>query len=309
MPLVSVLVPTWNRLDYLQEAISSVLRQTYEHWELIVVDDRSDDGTREWMGTLGDDRIRLVALDHTGNLGHLRNRGITEAKGELVAFLDSDDAFEPPKISVQVEALRQHPECGWSYTAMTRVDEEGVDIVDTAIRWREISGWILASLLRFDALVDTPTVMVRRKLLDEVGPLDEDLLECQDYDLFFRLAAASQTVMIPEPLTRKRVHAGATSADRTRVNEAWIQVYRRFGERSPDPRVRSICRRQTRVHRLSAAVCRARRGEPGRAFAHVLPVLAARPWSPRTWRVLLGTVFVRGLLLGGAGVDRFPRSG
>lgn len=296
-PLVSVTVPTYNRLPHLREAVRSVIGQTYTNWELIVVDDGSTDGTRDWVESLEDPRIRLVALPHnTGNLGHVRNRGVAEARGELIAFLDSDDAFESTKIAAQVEALGSHPECGWSYTALTRVDGTGAEIHDPRVRrWRDISGWILEDLLRFDALVDTPTVMVRRELLERVGPLDEDLAECQDYDLFFRFARVSPAVAVPEALTRKRVHAGSLSSDRLRVHEAWIAVYERFGSESPKPRVRRICAREARRHRLSAAMRRAQASEPARGLAHVLTVLLRSPWSPRAWRVL-ASVLVRFVL-------------
>lgn len=292
-PKVSVTVPTYNRLPHLREAVASVVAQTYPNWELIVVDDGSEDGTQEWIAGLDDPRIRLLALPHSGNLGHVRNRGIAEARGELVAFLDSDDAFEPRKLEAQVAALTARPECGWSYTALTRVDRTGAEIGDAGIRsWREISGWILEDLLRFDALVDTPTVMVRRTLLDQVGPLDEDLSECQDYDLFFRLARVSPAVAVPEALTRKRVHAGSLSGDRLRVHEAWIVVYERFGARSTERRVRHTCDREARRHRLSAAMRRAQQGDPLAGLAHVTTVLRRRPWTARGWRVL-GSILLR----------------
>src|SRR5687767_7703512 len=111
-PLVSILIPTYNRLDYLREAVGSVLRQTYENWELIIVDDGSTDDTRAWVLSLAEPRIRLITIPHSGNLGLVRNRGIAEARGELIAFLDSDDAFEPHKLAAQTAALATHPECG-----------------------------------------------------------------------------------------------------------------------------------------------------------------------------------------------------
>src|SRR5688572_28836658 len=224
-PLVSILIPTYNRLGYLREAVDSVLRQTHENWELIIVDDGSTDDTREWVLSLAEPRIRLITIPHSGNLGLVRNRGIAKARGELIAFLDSDDAFEPHKLAAQVAALAAHQECGWSYTALTRVDSGGNVIVDPKIRrWQELSGWILVPLLRFDALVDTPTVMVRREILERVGPLDENLLESQDYELFFRFAAASPAVALSDPLTRKRIHPGSLSSDQMRVHEAWIFI-------------------------------------------------------------------------------------
>jgi glycosyltransferase involved in cell wall biosynthesis len=294
-PLVSVVVPTYQRLDLLREAVASVRAQTYAEWELIVVDDGSTDGTLEWLATLGDARIRVLPLRHSGNLGQLRNRGNELARGELIAFLDSDDAFERNKLERQVAALEAHPEAGWSYTAVTRVDAQGHELDDAGIRpWRELSGWILESVLRFDALVATPAVMVRRALLDRVGPLDEALPESQDFELFFRFAAASPAVAISERLTRVRIHAGTLSANRVRVHEAWIQIYERVGAQSSDRGVRRTCADEAFRHRLSAAHRRGASGEPARALSNLLPALKQRPWSLAAWRGLFVGVLARG---------------
>jgi glycosyltransferase involved in cell wall biosynthesis len=289
-------VPTYQRREYLREAVASVRAQTYSAWELIVVDDGSTDGTREWLATLDDPRIRVLELPHSGNLGQVRNRGNAQARGALIAFLDSDDAFEPRKLEVQVAALGAHPEAGWSYTAITRVDAGGRELRTPGIRpWRSLSGWILESVLRFDALVATPTVMVRRALLERVGPLDEALSESQDFELFFRLAAASPAVAVPEPLTRVRIHAGSLSADRLRVHEAWVEIYERTAARSADAVVRKACADEAARHRIGAAHRRGAIGQPLRALAHVLPVLRRRPWSAAAWRALVIGVFVRGV--------------
>jgi glycosyltransferase involved in cell wall biosynthesis len=288
-------LPTYQRLGYLREAVASVLAQSYGAWELIVVDDGSVDGTREWLNGLADPRIRVLALPHSGNLGRVRNLGNAEARGELIAFLDSDDAFEPRKLEVQVAALEAHPEAGWSYTAVSRVDAAGKRISDEGIRpWRALSGWILVSVLRFDALVATPAVMVRRALLERVGPFDEALPESQDFELFFRLAAASPAVAVSEPLTRVRVHAGSLSADRLRVHEAWVQIYERVGADSTDPAVRAACNDEAVRHRVAAAHRRGAVGDPLAALRHLLPVLRRRPWSWAAWRALLIGVLVRG---------------
>jgi glycosyltransferase involved in cell wall biosynthesis len=298
-PLVSVVVPTYERLAYLREAVASVVAQTYPHWELVVVDDGSTDGSAEWVRSLNHPRIRVVALAHTGNLGHNRNQGIAVARGELIALLDSDDAFEADKLETQVAALAVRPECGWSYSALTRVDAAGHPLpYGGERRFRAISGWILEALLRFDALVDTPTVMARRELLDRVGPLDEALDESQDYELFFRMAAVSQSVAIARPLTRKRVHASSLgSSNRLRVHEAWVEIYDRFGSASMEERIKRVCEVEARRHRVSAAARSGTAGDPARALAHLLPALRERPLSPRAWKVLAVHVLGRGMVL------------
>ncbi|MGH7451509.1 MAG: glycosyltransferase family 2 protein, partial [bacterium] len=115
-PLVSVIIPTFNRLKYLKEAVASVFAQTYAHWELIVVDDGSTDDTLHYVSTLDDPRVRLVSETHSGNPARMRNVGVAHARGEYVAFLDSDDLWESDKLAVQLEYLHTCRGYRWCYT-------------------------------------------------------------------------------------------------------------------------------------------------------------------------------------------------
>jgi len=124
-PTVSIILPTFNRLKYLRPAVESVFSQTFQDWELILADDGSDDGTRAYLRTLSESsRIKLILLPHTGNPGRVRNAALREAKGDYIAFLDSDDLWLPPKLETQIKALRDSPR-RWSYTAFDRIDEFG----------------------------------------------------------------------------------------------------------------------------------------------------------------------------------------
>ena len=106
IPLVSVGIPTYNRLPYLREAIASVREQTHPNWELFVVDDGSEDGTAEFVPGIRDDRVHLVRLFHSGNIARLRNRGVQEARGEYVAFLDSDASSVTASTSASISLQR-----------------------------------------------------------------------------------------------------------------------------------------------------------------------------------------------------------
>src|ERR1700750_1510306 len=101
-PLVTVVIPTYNRLTLVQQAIASVIAQTYSNWELIIVDDGSDDGTREDIISMNDPRIKLLTKPHVGNIAFLRNAGVDEGSGEWLAFLDSDDLWLPRKLETQL---------------------------------------------------------------------------------------------------------------------------------------------------------------------------------------------------------------
>ena len=110
-PLVSVVMPSFNHARYILESIQSVLAQDFSDFELIVVDDASTDNTREVLESIADDRVRFRINEHTGLPAITRNTGIAMARGEMVAFLDSDDLWEKNKLSSQLEMLRAHPEC------------------------------------------------------------------------------------------------------------------------------------------------------------------------------------------------------
>src|SRR3954465_5067207 len=115
--MVSVLLPTFNRAHYLPDAVHSVLRQTETRWELIVADDGSTDETNAYLATLSDPRIRILRLDHVGHPGEVRNRALALCRAPWVAFLDSDDWWEPGKLATQLAALAAHPEHEWSFTS------------------------------------------------------------------------------------------------------------------------------------------------------------------------------------------------
>src|SRR5437879_5328746 len=124
-PLVSVILPTYNRLRYLGGALESVRTQTYEHWELVVVDDGSTDGSGEYLARLVDRRVRLLSRSHTGSAAVARNSGIAMARGEYLAFLDDDDAWMPQKLERQMAALREDRAVQWNYTGYILVDADG----------------------------------------------------------------------------------------------------------------------------------------------------------------------------------------
>src|ERR1041384_7078965 len=106
-PLVSVVIPTFNRARYLREAIDSVLNQTYPYWELIIVDDGSTDETQSTLETLADARVHVLRRPHEGNVARARNVGLEQAQGRYVAFLDSDDRWMPSKLQFQVADLAE----------------------------------------------------------------------------------------------------------------------------------------------------------------------------------------------------------
>jgi GT2 family glycosyltransferase len=214
---VSVIIPTYNRAWCLSEAIDSVLAQTFQDMELIVVDDGSTDDTDTILAGYGG-QARLLRQTNQG-VSAARNHGMRYARGDLLAFLDSDDLWHPDKLLRQAAFFDTHPE------AMICQNEEiwmrrGVR-VNPKRRHRKPSGWIFEASLAL-CLVSPSAVMMRRGLLEDMGGFDESLPACEDYDLWLRVSLRYPIHLLEEPLVIKRGgHADQLSAaaglDRFRI--------------------------------------------------------------------------------------------
>src|SRR5688572_3255537 len=145
-PLVTVVIPTWNRARLVLEAVASVAAQTYPHWELVVADDGSTDDTRARLLALAEPRLRVVSLEHGGSSSVVRNRGAAAAKGSLLAFLDSDDLWLPRKLELQV-AARAASGARWCYADYARVDAAGAPVSGGSHAFTAQNGRIVPQLL------------------------------------------------------------------------------------------------------------------------------------------------------------------
>lgn len=208
IPHVSVILPVFNRLEFLRSAVDSVLAQTLSDWELIIADDGSEAETAAYLGQLESlPRVTLIRLEHSGNPSAVRNAAVREARGKYVAFLDSDDVWDPAKLARQTAVLEGPTNRRWIYTGYVQIDEAGDPTDGPADKpWVPYDGWIFEPLLRLDASVATAAVLVERELLTQAGGFDEALLLFEHYDLWLRLARRSEIELIDEPLTQLRVH-------------------------------------------------------------------------------------------------------
>jgi len=207
-PVVSVILPTFNRLQYLRAAVDSVFAQTYEDWELIVADDGSEEETRTYLRSLAQKaKVRVLWLTHSGFPGAVRNAALREAQGEYIAFLDSDDLWMPTKLEMQLATLRAHPNLQWSYTAIHHINHAGAQInAAISARWVWYEGPIFEHLLTLKAGIAMPTVMIGRQLLEQIGGFDEHQKQHEDYHLWLRLAMLSEIGVLRQPLACVRVH-------------------------------------------------------------------------------------------------------
>ncbi len=200
MVKVSVIIPSYRRADRVRDSIESVLAQTFSDLEVIVVDDGSDDGTDKVVEAVEDTRVRYVS--HPTNRGGnaARNTGIRHARGDLIAFLDSDDVWEPDKLESQVEHLiRVGPEFGFCTTWILRVDPFGQEIsrIEPSPEGRSPF-----QLWEGNDLGGFSTVLVRKEALQRMGDLDESLASCQDWDCYLRLCRVTSWTVVPRPLVR-----------------------------------------------------------------------------------------------------------
>jgi glycosyltransferase involved in cell wall biosynthesis len=200
VPLVSVIIPTYNRAAWVKEAAASVLAQTLRDYELLVVDDGSTDATLETLVSLGR-RVKVLRSTWRRGVSAARNLGVAAARGEWLAFLDSDDLWLPDKLARQVEYMRAHPDLSICQTDEVWI-RNGVR-VNPPRTHRKVAGDIfLISLER--CMVSPSAVMLHRRLFEALGGFDETLPAGEDYDLWLRTAWRQPVGLVPEPLVIKR---------------------------------------------------------------------------------------------------------
>ena len=218
MPQVSVIIPTYNRAAMVKEAIASVLAQSYADRELIVVDDGSTDATEAALSDFLP-QLTYVRQEHQG-VSTARNRGAAMARGEYLAFLDSDDLWLANKLKRQMRFMTSHPEALICYTDEIWI-RRGVR-VNPMKKHRKYSGMIFPHCLPL-CIISPSSALFDRRLFEEAGRFDETLAVCEDYDLWLRIAARHPVYLVDEPLIVKRgghddqLSRSRTGQDRYRI--------------------------------------------------------------------------------------------
>lgn len=198
-PLVSVIIPTYNRAWTLKDAVDSVLLQDYPNLELIVVDDGSQDDTGKLLD-LYQNRIRVLRQENQG-VSAARNRGIKTSQGQFIALLDSDDAWDKRKISCQMAFFNDHPDALICQTEEIWIRNGRK--VNPRRKHKKPSGMIFEPSLDL-CLVSPSAVMMKRQLFDIKGYFNESFIVCEDYDLWLRVSSTLPVFLIDKPYTIKR---------------------------------------------------------------------------------------------------------
>jgi len=258
-PLVTVVIPTYKRVALVQHAIASVMAQSYTNWEIIIVDDGSDDGTVEAIHSMNDSRIKVLEMQHVGNIAVLRNAGVRAGSGEWVAFLDSDDEWVPGKLELQINMLLQERK-RWGYGRFELMNKEKHTIPNKAGTYRPISGWIVKELLTTEASVNIGTLLLERTLFEEAGGFNGDakLLYREDYELVLRLAQRAETLALPELLVRVREHEGRSTNAFDYGHDRTASMYDYFIRTHPGKELLKIARRRMAAELTDSAVQRIR---------------------------------------------------
>jgi glycosyltransferase involved in cell wall biosynthesis len=211
---VSIVIPAYRVTPYIADAIDSVLEQTFQNFELIVVNDGCPDsiGLEQVLKRYEE---RIVYLNHPVNRGvsAARNTGVRAARGEFIAFLDGDDVYEPEYLEVQLDQFRKHPEADMIYgSALIFGDDPsvGMPIED----FRPSNGPVIAISILQGKVTVLLTSMIRREMLLRAGLFDEGLSKCEDFDLWIRMAKMGAVILHhSQPISRYRVRGDSASAD------------------------------------------------------------------------------------------------
>lgn len=282
-PLVSVIIPTYNRAHLLKRAIDSALAQTYENLEVLVIDDASSDETEYVVGSYRDPRVRYFR--HCTNRGGsaARNTGLQLARGHFVAFLDSDDEWMPEKVERHLEVFRKHPEYDVVYSAVRDVYPDG----SFRIRHHDgPEGQIYDLLLVRNVVGPTSAFVVRRECFEKVGGFDESLRSAQDYDMWLRLARHFKFKCIREPLVNYYWHGDQITSNVEAKKQGMLAILKKyeFDLRRTHPSV--VADRYFRLGRFLVVA-----GQVAEGRKYVFRALRICPWRPKYALHLLLTAF------------------
>ena len=221
MPTISVVIPAYNAERTILETIKSVQQQTFSDFEIIVINDGSEDKTLELLSQVEEPRLSIYSYNNSG-LSTARNRGISHSKGEYIAFLDADDLWEPDKLEAQLAALQNQPEAGVAYSWTNFMDEKGESFQAAEPVWFE--GNVYTHLLDYNFIACGSNPLIRKKAIESVGEFDSTLRSCEDWDFWLRLAAKWAFVVVPKPQILYRLSSRTMSSKIKVMEEAHLVV-------------------------------------------------------------------------------------
>jgi glycosyltransferase involved in cell wall biosynthesis len=302
-PLVSVVIPAYNSERFVDEAIDSVLRQSHQRIEVIVVDDGSTDGTAARVRAYGD-RVRYVHQANAG-VGAARNRGLALATGDYIAFLDDDDVWQPEKLEVQVEIAARNPESGLIACDGVRFSEANIVPGRLLSRWvldaiagsatGEVTGRLYREAIRSNPIASPSQMLVPRRVVTEIGPMITERDDAEDWDYTLRIALRHPITMHQHSLVSYRMHDDSRSGRQSERQFVWAVwglrlLARHQGLCAPDDRAFvSRARRQAIRDYAYGAYCHAHRHDAKAARRFLRWLFRQAPAEPAVAVALLAT--------------------
>ena len=212
-PLISIIIPTYNHANFLGRALKSIIDQTYNNWEAIVVDNHSSDNTNEVVESFNDSRIKYLKIYNNGVIAVSRNMGIRTSNGEWIAFLDSDDWWTIDKLQVCFSAINERVDFVYHY--LTIDSDKPRYLRQSLLRTPQVKKPVVLDLLINGNKIMNSSVVVRKKLLLDIGGISENekIIASEDYDTWLRIAEITDNFLcIPSKLGFYGVHNSNTSS-------------------------------------------------------------------------------------------------
>ncbi|MGL5084036.1 MAG: glycosyltransferase [Microcoleaceae cyanobacterium] len=231
MPLVSVVIPVYNGEKTIAETIDSVLSQSFKDFELIVINDGSTDKTLEIISQFQDPRLQVFSYSNAG-LATSRNRGIQQAKGEYISFLDADDLWTFDKLEAQVQALNSDPEAAVVYSWTDLIDESSQFLSSDSRA--SFTGDVYPNILLASFPSNGSNVMVRRQAFAESGRFDESLKAAEDWEMWIQLGAKYPFAVVPKPQVLYRISQSSMSTKLEQHETESLKVIERAFAQAPN---------------------------------------------------------------------------
>ncbi|MEM9217431.1 MAG: glycosyltransferase [Cyanobacteria bacterium P01_F01_bin.150] len=229
-PLISVIIPVYNGERTVLETVQSILKQTFTNFELIIINDGSSDRTLELLEIVDDPRVRILSYEN-GGLPVARNRGIEQAQGQYITFIDADDLWTPTKLSDQLTALQNNPDAGLAYSWTLTMDDKTGALHPG--KFVSFDGDVYGQMLLSNFIASGSNAMLTAEAVRSVGDFDATLTSCEDWDYWLRVASQWPFTVVPKPQILYRQSSSAMSSKVDVMEHNHMVVHHRAFQNAP----------------------------------------------------------------------------